>query len=481
LKLIINKRKLFKYAAASLIAAPAIIRLARGQNFASFQNSISRFSGQFKPSGFPVLNKSHSLAPDLFYGFDTGNLSYIELTGTNGRSMQHGSYGGFTNLATAAGTAINWPGGDGTAGVGWFCQTDTTNAEDPTPGMPSYTGPWPVWSAQALSLLGTGAGFSMICGVWLTGTNVLGSLLFGRPRKAHEAQKPLPITNSFFGLDASNVPFVSLIQGNPGELTLASGTVVGSTATFASDPGCKIGQELTYPPNLNIIDNTVIQSGASSPYTVNTTGNAETPADSIRLSGVFTGSIAASPGNIVNIASTQFGTMNINDTIVGTNILPGTRIISNLGGGNWGIAPGGQSAASTTIITRSIVDFALTGLGALSQNAFHMLGLSVQNNSTGSATATFYVDGLSVATASGLAVLSTINHQNFNGGNWWFKDNGLFQDSEEQFMLGSDFHQDTTIARIITKGCVFFGGMKSRAYTAGEHSNLFNNPYQFLQ
>ena len=477
-KLVVTRRRLLKRAVASLIAAPAIIRPAKA-GFAAFQaNSDSYSLGQVKPSGFPALNKAHPLAPDLFYGFDTGNLSYIELTGTNGRSMQHGGYGGFANLATTAGTAINWPGGDGTSGVGWFCQTDKTNAEDP---MNTYMGPWPIWSGQALSLLGTGAGFSLICGVWITGQNTLGSLLFGRPRKAHEAGLPLPITNCFFNLDGSNppIPYVTFMNGNVGELAVASGTVVGSTATFSSDPGLKVGQELTHAPDLNLANFTNIQSGASSPYTVNTTGNALTPAQPIRLSGVFTGSIAASPGNVVNIASTQFGSLNIGDTIVGTNIAAGTRVISNLGSGNWGISPGGQSASSTTIITRSIVDFSLTG-PALSLNAFHVLGLSVKNDSAGSATATLYIDGSSVASASGLSILSTINHQNFNGGNWWFQDGGLFQDGEEQFMFGSDFHQDTTIARIIANGCVFFGGMKSRAYTAAEQLSIWNNPYQFL-
>jgi hypothetical protein len=103
--------------------------------------------------------------------------------------------------------------------------------------------------------------------------------------------------------------------------------------------------------------------------------------------------------------------------------------------------------------------------------------VSIKNDSAGSATATLYVDGSSVASASGLSLLNTFWYSSRAG---WTDDASMFQDPESQFMFGSYYHVSAPNGYSFANGCVFFGGMKSRAYSAAEHLSLWNNPYQFL-
>lgn len=132
-------------------------------------SSQSNQFGQVKPTGVPRgVNSSSPLMTTipLFYGFDTGFGTIVDVTGNVALTSQNVP----SNVTSSFGTSISWDAANGDTSTGYY--------GDPTTA---------IHLATDLSALGVGAGWTLAIAFRPTG-NAFQSLIAGRPAHANEAQ-----------------------------------------------------------------------------------------------------------------------------------------------------------------------------------------------------------------------------------------------------------------------------------------------------
>jgi hypothetical protein len=165
--MILHRRKFLRFAAGA-VGAPAIIRQS---------SALDGYQGQVKPSGIPIINSQHPFAQGLlFYGFDTGMRSYVNLCGSG--PIIYGAQRPPV-ITRPYGTGFNWPGSLAGNNQHYGAICFTPDETDPAGQIARATN---------LSNQGAGAGWSFVCGYIQSGFDVQFGWIFGRPAWAGEIQ-----------------------------------------------------------------------------------------------------------------------------------------------------------------------------------------------------------------------------------------------------------------------------------------------------